>query len=233
MFMATEITEGLAPSPTVAAGRESVGRTFRSPPIISLERQWLLRLGKALTINICGSGMIPWRGGTVEKISDYVDSVMTGEDIFLKEEPFRYARAMRWTSFTRTCWYRRDPGNQEDGDMAQEYGVDGAALRAHADQGVSQRTWPRDREFPGAGNHRRCRVEHLGRHRQAQSSTGLHLTRQARSRHCTTGGMQAAHGRACWFEPTDQWNNIRRPNDRRGLKPIGARGAHQPWLATR
>jgi L-alanine-DL-glutamate epimerase-like enolase superfamily enzyme len=230
MFMATEITEkGLAMmTDYVAAVREVVGMDI---PISAdhfgpLSVNSCIRLGKALTkYNISWlEDMIPWQETELlKKISDAVDiPLLTGEDIFLKE-PFEvlcrnHAVDIIHPDLLSTGGILE---TKKIGDMAQEYGVPMALHCAHTPIGAlaSAHVAAATENFLVLENHAvdvpywSDLVDGIDKpivnkgYITVPDKPGLGIT-------LNEAACKQHMGEPGWFEPTDQWNNIGRPNDR-------------------
>ena len=230
MFMATEITEkGLAMmAEYVAAVREVVGMDI---PISAdhfgpLSVNSCIRLGKALTkYNLSWlEDMIPWQETELlKKISDAVDiPILTGEDIFLKE-PFEVLCKNHAVDIIHP-----DPltsggilETKKIGDMAQTYGVPMAVHCAHTPIGALAcvHAAAATENFLVLENHAvdvpywSDLVDGIDKPIVNKGyitvpdkpGLGITLNEAACKQHMAEPG---------WFEPTDQWNNIGRPNDR-------------------
>ena len=231
MFMATEITEkGLAMmADYVAAVREVVGMEIplSADHFGPLSVNSCIRLGKALTkYNLSWlEDMIPWQETELlKKIADAVDiPVLTGEDIFLKE-PFEVLCRNHAVDIIHPdlLTYRRHSRNQED----RRHGAGvrrshGAALRAYPDRRPRQRRTlppPRRTSWSWRITQWMCPywsdlVDGIDKPIvnkgyitvPEKPGLGITLNEAACKQHLAEPG---------WFEPTDQWNNIGRPNDR-------------------
>ena len=231
MFMATEITEkGLAMmAEYVAAVREVVGMDvpLSADHFGPLSVNSCIRLGKALTkYNLSWlEDMIPWQETELlKKIADAVDiPILTGEDIFLKE-PFevlcknhavdiiqpdlltvpaafwkprrsatwRRSMAFPWRCTARTRRSGRWPcvhaaAATENFLVLENHAVDvpyWSDLVDGIDKPIVNKGYITVPDKPGLG---------------------ITLNEAACKQHMAEPG---------WFEPTDQWNNIGRPNDR-------------------
>jgi L-alanine-DL-glutamate epimerase-like enolase superfamily enzyme len=230
MFMATEMTEkGLdMMCEYVAAVREQVGMDI---PLAAdhfgpLSVNSCIRLGKALTkYNISWlEDMIPWQEtALLKKISDAVDiPVLTGEDIYLKE-PFEvlcreHAVDMIQPDLLSTGGILE---TKKIGDMAEEYGVPMALHCAHTPIGAmaTAQVAAATHNFLVMENHAvdipwwSDLVEGMDKPFVSKGyitvsdkpGLGITLNEAECKKHLAEPG---------WFEPTDQWNNIGRPNDR-------------------
>jgi L-alanine-DL-glutamate epimerase-like enolase superfamily enzyme len=185
-----------------------------------------IRLGKALTkYNLSWlEDMIPWQETALwKKIADAVDiPVLTGEDIFLKE------------SFEVLCREHAVDIIHPDllttggiletkkiGDMAQDYGVPMAMHCAHTPIGAiaCAHVAAATENFLVLENHAvdvpywSDLVDGVDKPIvnkgyitvSDKPGLGITLNEAACKQHMAEPG---------WFEPTDQWNNIGRPNDR-------------------
>ena len=230
MFMATEITEkGLAMmAEYVSAVRDVVGMDIplSADHFGPLSVNSCIRLGKALTkYNLSWlEDMIPWQETELlKKIADAVDiPILTGEDIFLKE------------SFEVLCKNHAvdiihpDPltsggilETKKIGDMAQTYGVPMAVHCAHTPIGALAcvHAAAATENFLVLENHAvdvpywSDLVDGIDKPIVNKGyitvpdkpGLGITLNEAACKQHLAEPG---------WFEPTDQWNNIGRPNDR-------------------
>jgi L-alanine-DL-glutamate epimerase-like enolase superfamily enzyme len=230
MFMATEITEkGLAMmTDYVAAVREVVGMDI---PISAdhfgpLSVNSCIRLGKALTkYNLSWlEDMIPWQETELlKKISDAVDiPILTGEDIYLKG-PFEVLCRNHAVDIIHP-----DPltsggilETKKIGDMAMEYGVPMAVHCAHTPIGALAcvHAAAATENFLVLENHAvdvpywSDLVDGIDKPIVNKGfitvpdkpGLGITLNEAACKQHMAEPG---------WFEPTDQWNTIGRPNDR-------------------
>jgi L-alanine-DL-glutamate epimerase-like enolase superfamily enzyme len=230
-FMATEITEkGLAGvCDFVAQIRDVVGMTIplSADHFGSISVNSCIRLGKALTkYNLSWlEDMIPWQETELlKKITDAIDiPVLTGEDMFLKE------------TFQVLCREHAVDLIQPDvltsggiletkkiGDMAYEYGVPMVLHCAHTPIGAlaSVHCAAATENFLVLENHA-VDVPFWGDLVDGidkpiinkgyitvpdKPGLGITLNEEACKQHMVQGEG--------WFEPTDQWNNIGRPNDR-------------------
>ena len=185
-----------------------------------------IRLGKALTkYNISWlEDMIPWQEtALLKKITDAVDlPVLTGEDIYLKE-PFEalcreHAVDMIQPDLLSTGGILE---TKKIGDMAEEYGVPMALHCAHTPIGAmaTAHVAAATHNFLVMENHAvdipwwSDLVEGMDKpfvtkgYITVPDKPGLGITlneAECKKRLAEPG----------WFEPTDQWNNIGRPNDR-------------------
>lgn len=230
MFMATELTDkGIEMMcEYVAAVREGVGMEI---PLAAdhfgpLSVNSCIRLGKALTkYNISWlEDMIPWQEtALLKKISDAVDiPLLTGEDIYLKE-PFEvlcreHAVDMIQPDLLSTGGILE---TKKIGDMAEEFGVPMALHCAHTPIGAmaTAQVAAATANFLVMENHAvdipwwSDLVEGMDKpfvkdgYITVPDKPGLGLTLNEAEckKHLAEPG---------WFEPTDQWNNIGRPNDR-------------------
>ena len=230
MFMATELTEkGLAMmADYVAAVRDVVGMDIP----LSADHFGLLgvnsciRLGKALTkYNLSWlEDMIPWQETELlKKIADAVDlPILTGEDIYLKE-PFEVLCRNHAVDIIHpdllTCGGILE--TKKIGDLAQSYGVPMALHCAHTPIGAlaSVHAAAATENFLVLENHavdvpywsdlvdgiEKPIVNHGYITVPDKPGLGITLNEAACKQHLAEPG---------WFEPTDQWNNIGRPNDR-------------------
>ena len=229
-FMATEITEkGLdGVCNFVGQIREVLGMTIplSADHFGPISVNSCIRLGKALTkFNISWlEDMIPWQETELlKKIADAVDiPVCTGEDIFLKE-PFQvlcreHAVDIIHPDLLTTGGILE---TKKIGDMAQDYGVPMAMHCAHTPIGAIACA-----HVAAATQNFLCLENHAvdvpywsdlvdGVDKPIvnkgyitvsdKPGLGITLNEAACKQHMAEPG---------WFEPTDQWNNIGRPNDR-------------------
>src|ERR1035438_8414276 len=230
MFMATELTEkGLAMlAEFVAAVRDVVGMDIplSADHFRSLSVNSCIRLGKALTrYNLSWlEDMIPWQETELlKKIADAVDlPILTGEDIYLKE-PFEVLCKNHAVDIIHpdllTCGGILE--TKKIGDMAQSYGVPMALHCAHTPVGAlaSVHAAAATENFLVLENHAvdvpywsdlvdgiDKPIVHKGYITVPDKpGLGITLNEAACKQHLAEPG---------WFEPTDQWNNIGRPNDR-------------------
>jgi L-alanine-DL-glutamate epimerase-like enolase superfamily enzyme len=230
MFMATELTDkGIdMMCQYVAAVREGVGMEI---PLAAdhfgpLSVNSCIRLAKALTkYNVSWlEDMIPWQETELlKKITDAVDiPILTGEDIYLKE-PFEvlcreHAVDMIQPDLLSTGGILE---TKKIGDMAEEYGVPMALHCAHTPIGAmaTAQVAAATANFLVMENHAvdipwwSDLVEGLDKPFVKDGyitvpdkpGLGLTLNEEVCKQHLAEPG---------WFEPTDQWNNIGRPNDR-------------------
>lgn len=230
MFMATEITDkGIAMmTDYVAAVREVVGMDV---PISAdhfgpLSVNSCIRLGKALTrYNLSWlEDMIPWQKTEfLKQIADAVDiPILTGEDIYLKESFEVLCRAHAVDII------HPDPltsggilETKKIGDMAQELGVPMALHCAHTPIGAMAcvHIAAATENFLVLENHAvdtpywSDLVDGVAKPIVNKGyiavpdkpGLGITLNEAVCKQHLGDGG---------WFEPTDQWNSIGRPNDR-------------------
>ena len=230
MFMATEVTEkGLAMmADYVAAVREVVGLDV---PISAdhfgpLSVNSCIRLGKALTkYNLSWlEEMIPWQETELlKKIADAVDiPLLTGEDIFLKE-PFEVLCKNHAVDIIQPDLLTTGGilETKKIGDMAQEYGVPMALHCAHTPIGAlaSAHVAAATENFLVMEKHAvevpywSDLVDGIDKPIVNKGyitvpdkpGLGITLNEGACKQHMLEPG---------WFEPTEQWNNIGRPNDR-------------------
>jgi L-alanine-DL-glutamate epimerase-like enolase superfamily enzyme len=230
MFMATELTEkGLAMmADYVAAIRDVVGMEIplSADHFGPLSVNSCIRLGKALTrYNLSWlEDMIPWQETELlKKIADAVDiPILTGEDIYLKE-PFEVLCRNHAVDMIHP-----DPltsggilETKKIGDMAQSYGVPMALHCAHTPIGALAcvHAAAATENFLVLENHAvdvpywSDLVDGIDKPIvnkgyiavPEKPGLGITLNEEACKRHLAEPG---------WFEPSDQWNNIGRPNDR-------------------
>jgi L-alanine-DL-glutamate epimerase-like enolase superfamily enzyme len=230
MFMATQITDkGLAMMcDYVAAVREVVGMDvpLSADHFGPLDVNSCIRLGRALTkYNLAWlEDMIPWQETELLKqISAAVDiPILTGEDIFLKE-PFEVLCRNHAVDIIHP-----DPltsggilETKKIGDMAQAYGVPMAIHCAHTPIGAMAcvHAAAATENFLVLENHAvdipywSDLVDGIPKpivnkgHITVPDKPGLGITlnEAACQQHLAEPG---------WFEPTEQWNNVGRPNDR-------------------
>jgi len=230
MFMATELTEkGLAMmADYVAAIRDVVGMDIplSADHFGPLGVNSCIRLGKALTrYNLSWlEDMIPWQETELlKKISDAVDlPILTGEDIYLKE-PFEVLCRNHAVDIIHpdllTCGGILE--TKKIGDMAQSYGVPMALHCAHTPVGAlaSVHAAAATENFLVLENHavdvpywndlvdgiEKPIVNHGYITVPDKPGLGITLNEAVSKQHLAEPG---------WFEPSDQWNNIGRPNDR-------------------
>ena len=230
MFMATELTEkGLAMmADYVAAIRDVVGMDIplSADHFGPLGVNSCIRLGKALTrYNLSWlEDMIPWQETELlKKIADAVDlPILTGEDIYLKE-PFEVLCRNHAVDMIHpdllTCGGILE--TKKIGDMAQSYGVPMALHCAHTPVGAlaSVHAAAATENFLVLENHavdlpywndlvdgiEKPIVNHGYITVPDKPGLGITLNEAVSKQHLAEPG---------WFEPTDQWNNIGRPNDR-------------------
>jgi L-alanine-DL-glutamate epimerase-like enolase superfamily enzyme len=230
MFMATELTDkGIDMMASyVAAVREQVGMEI---PLAAdhfgpLSVNSCIRLGKALTkYNLSWlEDMIPWQETELlKKITDAVDiPVLTGEDIYLKE-PFEVLCRNHAVDIIQPDLLSTGGilETKKIGDMAEEYGVPMALHCAHTPIGAmaTAQVAAATQNFLVMENHAvdipwwSDLVDGLEKPFVNKGyitvpdkpGLGLTLNEEACKQHLAEPG---------WFEPTDQWNNIGRPNDR-------------------
>jgi len=230
MFMATEVTDkGLEMmAEYVAAVREVAGMEIplSADHFGPLSVNSCIRLGKALTkYNISWlEDMIPWQEtDLLKKITDAVDvPVCTGEDIFLKE-PFEvlcrnHAVDIIHPDLLSTGGILE---TKKIGDMAEAFGVPMALHCAHTPIGAlaSVHVAAATQNFLVLENHAvdvpywSDLVDGIDKPIvnkgyiavPEKPGLGITLNEAACKQHLSEPG---------WFEPTDQWNNIGRPNDR-------------------
>jgi L-alanine-DL-glutamate epimerase-like enolase superfamily enzyme len=230
MFMATEITEkGLAMmADYVAAIRDVVGMDIplSADHFGPLGVNSCIRLGKALTrYNLSWlEDMIPWQETELlKKIADAVDlPILTGEDIYLKE-PFEVLCRNHAVDIIHPDLLTSGGilETKKIGDMAQSYGVPMALHCAHTPVGAlaSVHAAAATENFLVLENHavdvhywsdlvdgiEKPIVNHGYITVPDKPGLGITLNEAACKQHLAEPG---------WFEPTDQWNNIGRPNDR-------------------
>jgi L-alanine-DL-glutamate epimerase-like enolase superfamily enzyme len=230
MFMATELTEkGLAMmADYVAAIRDVVGMDIplSADHFGPLGVNSCIRLGKALTrYNLSWlEDMIPWQETELlKKIADAVDlPILTGEDIYLKE-PFEVLCRNHAVDIIHpdllTCGGILE--TKKIGDMAQSYGVPMALHCAHTPVGAmaSVHAAAATENFLVLENHavdlpywndlvdgiEKPIVNHGYITVPDKPGLGITLNEAVCKQHLAEPG---------WFEPSDQWNNIGRPNDR-------------------
>jgi L-alanine-DL-glutamate epimerase-like enolase superfamily enzyme len=229
-FMATEVTEkGLeGVCNFVAQVREAVGMEvpLSADHFGSISVNSCIRLGKALTkYNLSWlEDLIPWQETALwKKIADAVDiPVLTGEDIFLKE-PFQvlcreHAVDIIHPDLLTTGGILE---TKKIGDMAQDYGVPMAMHCAHTPIGAiaCAHVAAATENFLVLENHAvdvpfwSDLVDGVDKPIvnkgyitvSDKPGLGITLNEAACKQHMAEPG---------WFEPTDQWNNIGRPNDR-------------------
>jgi L-alanine-DL-glutamate epimerase-like enolase superfamily enzyme len=229
-FMATEVTEkGLEEAINyVAQVREAVGMTIplSADHFGSIGVNSCIRLGKALTkYNLSWlEDMIPWQETALwKKIADAIDiPVLTGEDIFLKE-PFEVLCREHAVDIIQPDLLTTGGilETKKIGDMAQEYGVPMAMHCAHTPIGAmaSVHVAAATANFLVLENHAvdvpywSDLVDGVDKPIVNKGyitvpdkpGLGITLNEAACKQHLAEPG---------WFEPTDQWNNIGRPNDR-------------------
>ncbi|MCX6633284.1 MAG: mandelate racemase/muconate lactonizing enzyme family protein [Candidatus Solibacter sp.] len=230
MFMATEVTDkGLAMmADYVAAVREVVGMDvpLSADHFGPLSVNSCIRLGKALTkYNLSWlEDMIPWQETELLKqIAAAVDiPILTGEDIYLKE-PFEVLCRNHAVDIIQPDLLSTGGilETQKIGDMAQEYGVPMALHCAHTPIGAmaSVHVAAATENFLVLENHA-LEVPFWGDLVDGiekpivnkgyitvpdKPGLGITLNEAACKQHLAEPG---------WFEPTDQWNNVGRPNDR-------------------
>jgi L-alanine-DL-glutamate epimerase-like enolase superfamily enzyme len=229
-FMATEITEkGLEGiSNFVAQIREVVGMTIplSADHFGSIGVNSCIRLGKALTkYNISWlEDMIPWQEtDLLKKIADAVDiPILTGEDIFLKE-PFQVLCREHAVDIIQPDVLTSGGilETKKIGDMAEDYGVPMALHCAHTPIGAfaSVHVAAATANFLVLENHAvdvpfwSDLVDGVDKPIVNKGyitvpdkpGLGITLNEAACKQHMAEPGR---------FEPTDQWNNIGRPNDR-------------------
>jgi L-alanine-DL-glutamate epimerase-like enolase superfamily enzyme len=231
MFTATELTdkgvEGMANY--VAQVRESVGYDIpiSADHFGSIGVNSCIRLGKALTkYNLSWlEDMIPWQNTELlKKIADEVDiPILTGEDMFLKE-PFQVLCAAHAVDMIQPDLLSTGGilETKKIGDMAQEYGVPMALHCAHTPIGAiaSVHCAAATENFLVLENHA-VDVPYWGDLVEGidkpiinkgfitvpeKPGLGITLNEEACKKYLRQGEG--------WFEPTDQWNNLGRPNDR-------------------
>jgi L-alanine-DL-glutamate epimerase-like enolase superfamily enzyme len=229
-FMATEITEkGLdGVCNFVAQVRETLGMDIplSADHFGSISVNSCIRLGKALTkYNISWlEDLIPWQETALwKKIADAVDiPILTGEDIFLKE-PFEvlcreHAVDIIHPDLLTTGGMLE---TKKIGDMAQDYGVPMAMHCAHTPIGAiaCAHVAAATANFLCLENHAvdvpfwsdlvdgvEKPIVNKGYITVPEKpGLGITLNEAACKQHMAEPG---------WFEPTDQWNDIGRPNDR-------------------
>ena len=230
MFMATELTEkGLAMmADYVAAIRDVVGMDIplSADHFGPLGVNSCIRLGKALTrYNLSWlEDMIPWQETELlKKIADAVDlPILTGEDIYLKE-PFEVLCRNHAVDIIHPDLLTSGGilETKKIGDMAQSYGVPMALHCAHTPVGAlaSVHAAAATENFLVLENHavdlpywndlvdgiEKPIVNHGYITVPDKPGLGITLNEAACKQHLAEPG---------WFEPSDQWNNIGRPNDR-------------------
>ena len=230
-FMATEITEkGLAGvCDFVAQVREVVGMTIplSADHFGPISVNSCIRLGKALTrYNISWlEDMIPWQETELlKKISDAVDiPVLTGEDIYLKE-PFEVLAKNHAVDIFHVDLLTSGGilESKKIGDMAQAYGIPMALHCAHTPIGAmaSAHAAIATENFLVLENHA-VDVPYwsdlVEGHEKPIVNKGF-ITPSDKPGLGITLNESACKQRLApnegWFEPTDQWNNLGRPNDR-------------------
>jgi L-alanine-DL-glutamate epimerase-like enolase superfamily enzyme len=230
MFMATELTDkGLAMmADYVAAVREGVGMDIplSADHFGPLSVNSCIRLGKVLTkYNISWlEDMIPWQEtDLLKKIADAIDiPLLTGEDIFLKE-PFEVLCSNHAVDIIQPDLLSTGGilETKKIGDMAQEYGVPMALHCAHTPIGAiaSVHAAAATENFLVLENHAvelpfwNDLVDGIEKpivnkgYITVPDKPGLGIT-------LNEAACKQHLGEPGWFEPTDQWNNIGRPNDR-------------------
>ncbi len=230
MFMATEVTDkGLAMlGDYIAAVREVVGWEvpISADHFGSLSVNSCIRLAKTLTkYNLSWlEDMIPWQETELlKKITDAVDiPICTGEDIYLKE-PFEVLCRNHAVDIIHP-----DPltdggilETKKIGDMAQDYGVPMALHCAHTPIGAMAcvHAAAATENFLVLENHavevpfwsdlvdgiEKPIVNKGYITVPDKPGLGITLNEAACKQHLAEPG---------WFEPTDQWNTVGRPNDR-------------------
>ena len=231
MFLATELTDkGISMMcDYVAAVRESVGYDIplAADHFGSIGVNSCIRLGKALTkYNLSWlEDMIPWQNTELlQKITDEVDiPILTGEDIFLKE-PFEVLCKAHAVDIIQPD-LETSGGILETkkiGDMAQEYGVPMVLHCAHSPVGAmaTAHSAAATENFLVMENHAQeidywdSLVDGIEKpivnkgfiSVSDRPGLGITLNEAACKQHLMQGEG--------WFEPTEQWNNIGRPNDR-------------------
>ncbi len=230
MFMATEMTDkGLAMmGDYVAAVREVVGMDIplSADHFGPLSVNSCIRLGKALTkYNLSWlEDMIPWQETELlKKIADAVDiPILTGEDIFLKE-PFEVLCKNHAVDIIQPDLLTSGGilETKKIGDMAQSYGVPMVLHCAHTPIGAlaSVHAAAATENFLVLENHAvdvpywSDLVDGIDKPIVNKGyitvpdkpGLGITLNEAACKQHMAEPG---------WFEPTDQWNNIGRSNDR-------------------
>jgi L-alanine-DL-glutamate epimerase-like enolase superfamily enzyme len=230
MFMATEPTDkGLAMmADYVAAVREVVGMEIplSADHFGPLSVNGCIRLGKALTkYNLSWlEDMIPWQETELlKRIADEVDvPLLTGEDIFLKE-PFETLCRAHAVDIIQPDLLTSGGilETKKIGDMAQEYGVPMVLHCAHTPIGAmaSVHAAAATQNFLVLENHAvempywNDLVDGIDKPIvnkgyitvPEKPGLGITLNEAACKQHLAEPG---------WFEPTDQWNDIGRPNDR-------------------
>src|SRR5664279_4029874 len=229
-LLATEITDkGIAMmADYVAQVREGVGMSI---PISAdhfgrIGVNSCIRLGKALTKHNLSwlEDMIPWQETELlKKISDAVDiPILTGEDIFLKE-PFEVLCKNHAVDIIQPDVLSTGGilETKKIGDMAEEYGVPMVLHCAHTPIGAlaSVHAAAATENFLVLENHAvdvpywSDLVDGIEKPIinkgyitvPDKPGLGITLNEAACKQHMAEPG---------WFEPTDQWNNIGRPNDR-------------------
>ncbi len=225
-FMATEITEkGLAGvCDFVAQIRDVLGMTIplSADHFGPLSVNSCIRLGKALTkYNISWlEDMIPWQETELlKKIADAVDiPICTGEDIFLKE-PFQVLCREHAVDIIHVDLLTVGGilETKKTGDMAQDYGVPMALHCAHTPIGAiaSVHAAAATENFLVLENHAvdvpywSDLVDGVDKPIvnkgyiavPTKPGLGITLNEEACKQHMVPGEG--------WFEPTDQWNNVR------------------------
>jgi L-alanine-DL-glutamate epimerase-like enolase superfamily enzyme len=230
MFMATELTDKGTElmGEYVAQVREVVGMDvpLSADHFGSIGVNSCIRLGKALAkYNLSWlEDMIPWQQTELlKKIADAVDiPILTGEDIFLKE-PFEVLCRNHAVDIIQPDLLSTGGilETKKIGDMAQEYGVPMALHCAHTPIGAlaSVHAAAATENFLVLENHAvdvpywNDLVDGIDKpivnkgyiNVPDKPGLGITLNEAACKQHLLEPG---------WFEPTDQWNNIGRPNDR-------------------
>jgi L-alanine-DL-glutamate epimerase-like enolase superfamily enzyme len=230
MFMATELTDkGIELMANyVAAVRESVGYDIPlgADHFGSIGVNSCIRLGKALTkYNLSWlEDMIPWQNTELLKqITDACDiPILTGEDIYLKE-PFEVLCKAHAVDIIQPD-LETSGGILETkkiGDMAQEYGVPMVLHCAATPVGTmaSVHCAAATENFLVCENHAQevpwwddlvdgieKPIVNKGFYTVPEKpGLGVTLNEAACKQHLAEPG---------WFEPTTEWDNIGRPNDR-------------------
>jgi L-alanine-DL-glutamate epimerase-like enolase superfamily enzyme len=186
-----------------------------------------IRLGKALAkYNLSWlEDMIPWQNTELLKeIADEVDTpIATGEDIFLKE-PFQVLCAAHAVDIIQPDLLSTGGilETKKIGDMAQEYGVPMALHCAHTPIGAmaSVHCAAATENFLVLENHA-VDMPYWGDLVDGiekpivnkgfitvpeKPGLGITLNEKACKEHLRQGEG--------WFDPTEEWNNLGRPNDR-------------------
>jgi L-alanine-DL-glutamate epimerase-like enolase superfamily enzyme len=231
-FFATEITDKGAETMAnyVAQVREVAGWEIplSADHFGSIGVNSCIKLGKALgKYNVSWlEDMIPWQQTELlKKISDAVDiPILTGEDIFLKE-PFEVLCKAHAVDIIHPDLLTSGGilETKKIGDMAQEYGVPMALHCAHTPIGAlaCAHVALATENFLVLENHAvdvpfwSDLVDGIDKpivnkgYITPNDKPGLGITLNEAACKAHIDPNQPG-----WFEPTDQWNNIGRPNDR-------------------